>query len=223
MRKGLIMPNSGSGNHKLPRPPAFDPLPSGRFACRVLRQVKVEGALIGRVAVWAWVTEPSQQGFTKDVDVAVSRDGLFRLRQWLQDQGFATRELAIGGVNVKTDEGVNLDFIARNVDWGDLGALYEDAVREAIESGRTMDFEDEALPLVSPEHLTLMKLSTMEPRDEEDARRILAAVDLDVAKLRRLAKDLLGPLGSTRLEVLLREVGHPQARLRRLYDELNDD
>ena len=36
---------------------SFDPGPSGRFAARVLRATRAPAALIGRLAVWAWLDD----------------------------------------------------------------------------------------------------------------------------------------------------------------------
>jgi hypothetical protein len=63
-----------------------------------------------------------------------------------------------------------------------------------------------------------MKIATMEPKDDLDAKRLLETVaDIDVARLRSLANAYLGAVGKAKLENLLRETGHPEARKRGKY------
>ena len=64
--------------------PTFDPNPSVRFACEVLQATRQKGALIGRIAIWAWLNNPSRQTFTKDVDIAVARSAQPTLHAYLQ-------------------------------------------------------------------------------------------------------------------------------------------
>ena len=69
MTKHHARPPSGKGHHRAKSMSAslgvFDPSPSGRFAARALAESGVEGALIGRLAVWAWLSDPSDHAYTK--------------------------------------------------------------------------------------------------------------------------------------------------------------
>jgi hypothetical protein len=199
--------------------PTFDPNPSGKFAFDVLKAVHVNGILIGRLAVWHWIPDPSEHAYTKDLDIAVAREALPRLRTWLNDHAHKTHELPIGGVNVAAENGaINVDFIDRAGELGDLAPLFEDAIRAAQESGRTVEIGGEILPVVTAEHLVAMKIATFERKDEEDAERLLENAPVDVDKLRNLVSKFLGPIGPARLENVLRTVGHPAARPRRKYN-----
>ncbi len=72
--------------------------------------------------------------------------------------------------------------------------------------------------LVPAEYLTCMKIGTAEQKDEEDVKHLLEMVDsMDVNKLRDLVSSYLGPIGKAKLENILREVGHPEARPRGRY------
>jgi hypothetical protein len=167
--------------------------------------------MIGRIAVWAWLANPSEHEFTKDLDIAVSRAALRKIRDWLQAHGYKTHELRIGGVNV-ADRTVNVDFIERSQD-GDLSALFADAVKQAVRRGLVVDTESgEKLPIAPPEYIVAMKLATGELKDERDARRILESVPLEMARVRALVAKHLGVGAKNRLEVILRELGHSAAR-----------
>jgi hypothetical protein len=201
----------GAAKRKLPR---FDPGPSGRFAARVLRELGVPGALIGRLAVWAWIPDEGEHAFTKDLDVAVRREDLPRIRAWIEKQGLSARELGIGGVNVRAPEtAVNVDFVDRtSPEFGDLGLLFG----EAIEAARVrVDVGGASLRLVPAEHLLAMKIATGEPDDARDAERLLLHAGVDVAAARKIVAAHLGALGMGVLEALLRQVGHPDARPKR--------
>jgi len=197
--------------------PAFDPTPSARFAHRALAGANVPGALIGRLAVWAWLPDESDHEFTKDLDVAVTQADMALVRSWVDRQGLSTRALTIGGVNVRhPGSGVNVDFIDRSAG---LGGLFSEAVANAIQSGELTRVGEIDLPLVAPEYLVTMKLATGEDKDERDAERLLRVVeDLDLEHVRRLCEAHLGIAGRNRLEVLLRSMGHPEARPKRRYD-----
>ena len=63
-----------------------------------------------------------------------------------------------------------------------------------------------------------MKIVTDERKDEEDAMYLLEMVDsIDIKKLRDLVSIHLGLLGKAKLENILREVGHAEARSRGEY------
>jgi hypothetical protein len=193
-------------------------VPSARFAARALSESGVVGAVIGRLAVWAWVPEEEQE-YTKDLDLAVSRLDMPFVRGWLHKEGLHTRELSIGGVNVSyPEDGVNVDFVDRTSRlYGDLGSLFAGAVQAAVESGLTAQIGDFAFPLAPPEYLIAMKMATGEDDDERDAGRLVAHADVDVSAARALLAEHAGVAAMGRFEVLLRRSGHPAAIPRGRY------
>lgn len=188
--------------------PKFDPAPSARFAARALREVDVPGALIGRLAVWAYLPLEEEHEFTKDLDIALHREHMPLVRLWIERQGLSTRMLAIGGVNVyHPDSGVNVDFIDRTGRrFGDLGALFGEAVEAAVEVGETASVEGTELLLVPPEYLVVMKLVAGERSDEADLKRLVTHVDVDLDFVRGVV-ERHAPALLSRFEVLLREAG----------------
>ncbi|MBI5509710.1 MAG: hypothetical protein HY903_13230 [Deltaproteobacteria bacterium] len=114
--------------------------------------------------------------------------------------------------------GINVDFITCNGELGTLSPLFEDAIQAAQRSRKSLTIGGKKLPLVPAEHLVAMKIATMERKDQEDAERLLEVAKVDIPKLRALVERFLAPLGPARLEVILREIGHPAARPRRKYD-----
>lgn len=197
--------------------PVFDPGPSCDFATEVFNATRITGILIGRFAVWAWVSDPAAQELTKDLDFAICRKDLPEILSYAEECGYKTWELSIGGINVADeDKRIKVDFIHRHSEeWGNLSPLFEHAVHEAVQQGRSAVIGDRSFLLASAEHLVAMKLATMEPKDDRDAKGILETVDeIDIAKLRDLASAHLGALGKAKLENLLREIGHPEARKR---------
>ncbi|MFH0926203.1 MAG: hypothetical protein V1872_11360 [bacterium] len=198
----------------------FDPEPSGRFAHQVLKGTGIKGILIGRLAVWAWVDEPSEHAYTKDIDIAVTKEDLPKIYAWLAEHKITTiRQLVLGGINVnQVKESINIDFITRSGEFGDLSQLFEDAIKEALKSKRTIEIGGEVLSLVSSEHLIAMKIGTGEREDERDAARVLDYAKVDVKKARHLVMTFLGPAGIGKLEAILREIGHPSARKRGKYN-----
>lgn len=195
--------------------PEFNPAPSGELVSEIFRELKISGALIGRLAVWAWLPETEEHAFTKDLDVAVSEASLYDIRRFASGKAFKTADLPIGGINISSPEkNINVDFIDRSSDdFGDFRALFEAAIEEAAASGRTVAVGRNAIPLVSAEHLIAMKMVAHTKKDEEDIKRLLMAVEVDVQALREVTARFLGPLGRSYLETLLGSVGHEAARL----------
>ena len=161
----------------------FDPEASINFAERVFQEAGIGLAVIGRFAIWGWVDDESQHSMTKDFDVAVARVDMPFLESWIEEQSLPVRHLSIGGLNVKhANSGVNIDFIDRSSkQWGDLSALYSEAIKEALDQGEVFQFGDVELPLVPPEHLVVMKIATLERDDELDASRLLESPTAEVA------------------------------------------
>ncbi len=191
--------------------PVFDPNPSGRFVHGVLNETGVKGILIGRLALWVWLSE-RKQAFTKDMDIAVTREDLFRVRKWLNDRRIRYLELEIGGISVDRPGQINVDFITRFCEFGDLSPLYENAIQYAMEHGETIEVGDDGLFVVSPEHLVAMKIGTGEKKDEDDAESLLADAEIHINNTRSIILKFLGPGSLNRFEVMLRKIGHPDAK-----------
>ncbi|MCP4344958.1 MAG: hypothetical protein GY795_05470 [Desulfobacterales bacterium] len=81
------------------RLPEFDPKPSGKFVSEVFRD-DISGTLIGRLAVWAWLPNTEDHAWTKNFDVAVSGDSLYRIRKFATAGNVRITNLSIGGINV---------------------------------------------------------------------------------------------------------------------------
>lgn len=197
--------------------PVFDPNPSGEFAYRILKEAQAKGILIGRIAVWAWLPDSGEHAYTKDLDIAVSRKDLHRIRSAASDKRAKIAELPIGGINISIPDKINVDFIERSDKSGDLSPLFEQAIDESIKAGNAVEIGGKKLPLVSVEFLVAMKIATMEKKDEEDAERLLKFAEVDIKKLRDIVFDHLRPLGPARLENILRETGHPESRSKGKY------
>jgi len=99
-----------------------------------------------------------------------------------------------------------------------LSQLFNDAIAQAFNDRNTVNIGEVSLYLVPVEHLIIMKIATAERKDEDDARRLIEmAASTNVSQLRKLTSTYLGPLGKAKLENLLREAGHPEARPRGKY------
>jgi len=221
---------SSGGRSTTPREtplPAFSPRNSGDFAGRVLAETGVQGVLIGRLAVWAWISE-DQHKFTKDVDLAVLPQELPLLCNWLRTHGIATRELPIGGVGVRLPSpsdpdddasAIRVDFIDRtNPEWGDFGDLVAEAVADARERAQTVRVGHARFLVVSPTWLVVLKLLAGRGKDDDDVRDLLQAGQVDADFIRecmRRHRNLA--ILRSRFEEELRRSGHPAAR--RGYEE----
>lgn len=192
--------------------PVFDPNPSGRFVHSVLNETGAKGILIGRLAVWVWLSEERKHAFTKDMDIAVTGEYLHRIRKWLNDRQIRYLELEIGGINVDRPGQVNVDFITRCCAFGDFSPLFKDAIHYAAEYGETVEVGDDKLSVVSPEHLVAMKIGTGEKKDEDDAEALLGDAEIHIDNTRLIILKFLGPGSLSRFEVMLRKIGHPDAK-----------
>ena len=196
--------------------PKFDPEKSGEVADRIMTESNTKGILIGRLAIWAWLSDDAgNQAYTKDMDIAVSKRDFPAILAYLANKLYKTRQLPIGGVNVASkEEGVSIDFIHRgSEEWGDLSLLYEKAIEKGIASSETVNIGNVRFSIVPVEFLIVMKIATMERKDEEDAKRLLNHIErIDIDELRSMVKRFLGPLINAKLENMLREIGHPKAR-----------
>ncbi|MCP4135874.1 MAG: hypothetical protein GY754_33205 [bacterium] len=128
--------------------PFFDPKPSGRFAVDLLEKTGHKGILIGRLAVWSFLKDTSEHSYTKDLDMAVSGQACFEIRNYLKDKNVTVSNLLIGGINVKSSDNINIDFIDRSSEeWGDYSSLFDEAINEAVRSNRTIRLDDTKTPL----------------------------------------------------------------------------
>lgn len=203
--------------------PFFDPKPSGRFAADLLEKTGHNGILIGRLAVWSFLKDTSEHSYTKDLDMAVSGQACLEIRNYLKDKNVMVRNLLIGGINVTdSDDNINIDFIDRSSEeWGNYSSLFDEAVNEAVRSNRTIRLDDtKTLYLVSLEYLIIMKLLTMEKKDEEDAKLLLQSADPDINGIRSVISNHSDPLVRTRLEIIrtrleimLRDMNHKESNL----------
>ena len=187
----------------------YDPAPAARLAARALRGAQIPGALAGRIAVWQYVSDPSQRGPADALIMAVQRAVGSALAAWLERKGFHVESHSNGGVCVSTDQGVSVHFVHGAGRAADVSGLYASAVAAAHEQERLAQVGEEALFLAPPEHLLAMELAGAGREHERDARRLLARPELDVEKLRQLLHDHVGTLGVSKLDLLLPEVRRP--------------
>lgn len=195
--------------------PTFDPKESAVFVTKVLNDLKIKCVLIGRLAVWYWLPDPSGHAYTKDLDTAIKKVDRQKIIQHLGNLKYDVRELMIGGINVYSEtDNINVDFIDRySVNEGDLSELFEDAIDSAIER---INIAGTELYVISPEHLIAMKISTFERKDEDDAKNLLEHDFVNIQKLRGIVDRNIAPI-RVKLEQILREVGHPMAHRRQKY------
>lgn len=196
--------------------PKFDPEKSGIIANQIMANSGIKGILIGRLAIWAWLSDDAgRQAYTKDMDIAISKKDFPAILAYLADKPYKIRQLPIGGINVVSgEEGVCIDFIHRgSKEWGDLSHLYDAAIEKSLTSNKTVDIGNVQFSIVPVEFLVVMKIATMERKDEDDAKRLLEHIDnISIDELRSMVKSYLGPLINARLENMLREIGHPKAK-----------
>jgi hypothetical protein len=196
--------------------PEFNPKISGEFAADILEKLNIRGILIGRLAVWAWLSENSEkQAYTKDVDIAVLKESLFEIKRYFQKKNYKVKELQIGGINVKDEKNINVDFIDRaSIEWADYSPLFAEAIHEAFKSERKIVAGNKNLYLVSLEYLIAMKLATCEKKDEDDVKVLLEEIEnINFQELRITLSKYLGSAGRTHFEIILRDIGHKASRL----------
>jgi len=185
--------------------PSFDPNKSVKVGLELLREAGVPFALVGRLAVWAYVPTEGQQ-FTKDVDFAVPHGSVEAVARAAGRKGYEVSDVDIGGCRVKT-EGMSIDFIDRHPY---LTSLYRDAVGASREKGGSFTVAGEEVPAVPPEHLVAMKLASGRPRDERDIEEIVAVADEDeYGDIRRVVVEYLGYAMGNQLDRIARRIGHP--------------
>jgi hypothetical protein len=193
--------------------PTFDPKPAARLAASIIKQARAICALIGRVAMWAYLP-PEQQEFTKDLDLAVPAEFIAAIEASIQQRKLPHRQLSIGGIGVRHGD-LKIDFIDRRVH---CAAMFREAVQAAQGSGRQLRVGRTNLPLVPVEYLVAMKMVSGEPKDDRDVKRLLEHVAMNYATARRIVEQHLGPVTADRLDVFAREAGRPEVPRRRKYE-----
>jgi hypothetical protein len=89
--------------------------------------------------------------------------------------------LSFGGTVFKTPHGIDVDWIVRADEYQ---GLYEAALGSAEEV--------EGLPVISIEHLAVIKFGAGRPKDYEDLMFLLVHADLEFKKARKLVHKFLG-------------------------------
>jgi hypothetical protein len=199
--------------------PRFDPNPSAEAGATVLKAAGVPFAVVGRVAVWAYVPPEGQQ-FTKDVDFAVPYGYGPAIEKAVRDAGYEPRKLGIGGLGFRKG-GIAVDIIDRHPA---APKLFADAVAAARAEASEGVPGGTELPVVPKRFLLAMKLIPHEPDDERDAEELLKTMGkTEYREARRLVEEYLGVVGVEYVEVLARRIGHAGAEPRYgLEDEAGD-
>ena len=125
---------------------------------RILRDAGIPFAVVGGFAV----IEHGYERFTKNVDVLVYANDLIQAMSALRAAGFR------GG---RTPIGARLRDEQTNVDVDLLGTAFQGDERALARSARGRRL----LPVVSVEHLILMKVESARSRDEADVVELLKA------------------------------------------------
>lgn len=207
--------------------PVFDPRPSAAFAVKLLTSAHIPFVLGGRLAVWAWVRDPAEHRFTKDVDVFVPPGFAAAAVLQLRKERFAGEilNLQIGGISAQwknlkdKTQSIKIDFIERtNPEWGDIGSLVKEAILEADEALRTVKIGSTTLPLVSIDYLILFKLVSGREKDDDDIVDLLRQSEVNVDFLRtKLKTEPTLQSCRSRFEDFLRRTHHAKAK--RTYNE----
>jgi len=151
----------------------------------------------------------------------IQKNWPIQIKKYFQNRNYKITELFIGGINVKDDKDINVDFIDRSsIEWADYSALFKEAIHEAVNSKRKISVGEKDICLVSGEYLIAMKMATGEVKDENDAKILLTEVDdIDIRRLRVILSTHLGAVGRTRFEIILRDIGHKESRLLKYQKE----
>ncbi len=111
--------------------------------------------------------------------------------------------LGFGGTRYVTPKGAKVDLIVRNDEYA---KLFEDAIANVIAT-------PEGIPIVSPEHLTAMKLAAGRDKDKLDLEWLLSAEGLvDVRKARGIIYRFMGRFAQDRFDDIVEEVEIKKAR-----------
>ncbi len=153
-------------------------------------QRQINLVLVGGVALQMY----GGDRFTADVDFAAS-DPIPDLKP--------ERELSFGGYQSHTASGVPVDWILRNDDFAEV---YTEAILYP------QRIEGVPVPVASPEYLVAMKLVAGRTRDELDIETLLGLGAVDVPKVRRIVKRLLGAFAEKSLVSLIEVAAWKRSR-----------
>jgi hypothetical protein len=192
---------------------SFDPEPAAKLAKELLESIKAPFAVIGRIAVWAYLP-PEAQEFTKDIDLAVPLECIASIEEQLKKRNIAYRPLVIGGIGT-TDKEIHIDFIDRRQYHQQL---FREAIDETQKQGNSINIGAVVMPLVPVEFLIALKMVSGEPKDDRDVKRLLEHAELDYKKSRDIVMKHLGPATADRLDVFAREIGRPEVPKRNYYE-----
>ena len=190
----------------------FDPEPVAKLAKELLESIKAPYAIIGRIAVWAYLP-PEQQEFTKDLDLAVPLESIALIEEQLKKRNIAYRPLVIGGIGT-TDQKIHIDFIDRRQYYQ---KLFHEAIEATHKQQHTINIGTVKMPLIPVEFLIALKMVSGEPKDDNDVKRLLEYADLDYKKSRDIVIKHLGPATANRLDVFARETGRPEVAKKKYY------
>ncbi|MBF0101149.1 MAG: hypothetical protein HQK77_09605 [Desulfobacterales bacterium] len=181
---------------------AFNPVESIKKGIEIIKQSGVHHyAVIGGIAIWAYVEDESKHRYTKDVDFAVLLSSSTAIEECINKFQLHYNYLKIGGIGIR-EQGLSIDFIDRRLDFQ---SLFTDALNNVKDS--IMIDEHIQIPLVSKEYLIAMKMVTGEVKDEEDVKNILKNTHVDYGKARQIVETHLGAATRNRLDFFAREVG----------------
>lgn len=191
---------------KRSRPPEdFDWRKSAKIGADLLEEAGVPHALIGRLAVWTYVSADAQQT-TYDVDLAVPHGSAARVARAADERGYEVRNVDVGGYRVRVKD-VRVDFIDGHPQFS---ALYSEAIKASQEQGDVLEVGDAEVPVVPAEYLVAMKLASGRARDDRDIEEVITIAGEDeYREIRRTVVEHLGYAMGNRLDVIARRIGHP--------------
>jgi hypothetical protein len=164
------------------------------FIDTITSKTNIRVALAGGVAAQLYGSDR----LTADVDVVSSR---------VPPNFVAVKQLSFGGVQGKTPEGVEVDFIVRSDD-------YKKLYKEGLE--RAIAVEDIPFPVIRPDYLMAFKLVAARPKDEIDLKAMLKANSASTAeKARSIIKRLLGQFAAEEFDSFRMEAEWEAERERR--------
>jgi hypothetical protein len=158
-----------------PLPKPVDTQAAMLEALAALDALNVEHALIGGLAISYYGVER----YTKDVDFVVGVETTLRATAQFHDKD--PRPLRIGGVSIMTTSGVRVDFIDRREEYK---ALFEEALKAAIEYGPRATIGEYAVPVVPLPYLIALKQVAGRAQDEADLAFLLRQEHLDYKRTR---------------------------------------
>lgn len=177
----------------------FDPQDSMRAGVDILKSAGVPYALAGKLAVWTYVPERSQQ-YTKDVDFAVPYGYSEQAAASAEEMGYTVTKLSLG-YSVRKGK-LLIDFVDHHPH---LEKLYLAAVKAAQKEA-----EESEVPVVPLDFLIAMKLAAGRQKDDFDVMALVKEIDeKEYQEVRQLVAEQLGYGMATRLDMIARSIGHP--------------